>query len=382
MEEMDTDDTEAKTRAVKKIKTVAAALGPERTRNELIPFINESTDDEDEVLLLLAEQLGFLATMVGGAEHAACLLEPLEALASVEETVVREKATEAISLTIGVMADTSLTAVPLVSRLAAGDWFTSRISACALVAPAYAKAANPERKNELRALFAQLSADETPMVKRAAASNLGAFAKVVEKEVLLGEVLDIFKKQAQDDQDSVRLLAIEACVSFSELLDEGENEAHVLPIVHASVEDRSWRVRYNVAKQFHPLSAAMGINITMADMLGSFLNLLQDAEAEVRTAAAKNVAGYCHLVGVEPFVLEVVPALQVLAQDTVQNVRSSLSEAVMELAAPFGQELAAVHLVPLIARFLQVRPLASLFTYLLVPSFFLSFLLVPLLTRY
>ena len=92
MEEMDTDDTEAKTRAVKKIKTVAAALGPERTRNELIPFLNESIDDEDEVLLALAEELGNFVAYVGGAAHANALLPPLETLATVEETVVRDQA--------------------------------------------------------------------------------------------------------------------------------------------------------------------------------------------------------------------------------------------------------------------------------------------------
>lgn len=34
------------------------ALGEERTRTELIPFLTETIYDEDEVLLALAEQLG------------------------------------------------------------------------------------------------------------------------------------------------------------------------------------------------------------------------------------------------------------------------------------------------------------------------------------
>jgi len=61
-------------------------------------------------------------------------------------------------------------------------------------------------------------------------------------------------------------------------------------------------VRFNVAKEFHPLSEALGKNITLSDGLGSFCNLLQDAEAEVRAAAAKNIGGYLDLVGVENFV--------------------------------------------------------------------------------
>lgn len=40
--------------------TIAVALGPERTRNELLPYILELLDDDEEVLLALAETLGSL----------------------------------------------------------------------------------------------------------------------------------------------------------------------------------------------------------------------------------------------------------------------------------------------------------------------------------
>lgn len=44
--------------SIKKLSTIALALGVERTRSELIPFLTETIYDEDEVLLALAEQLG------------------------------------------------------------------------------------------------------------------------------------------------------------------------------------------------------------------------------------------------------------------------------------------------------------------------------------
>lgn len=44
--------------SIKKLSTIALALGEERTRSELIPFLTETIYDEDEVLLALAEQLG------------------------------------------------------------------------------------------------------------------------------------------------------------------------------------------------------------------------------------------------------------------------------------------------------------------------------------
>lgn len=108
----------------------------ERTRKELIPFLTETIYDEDEVLLALAEQLGTFIPLVGGPEHAHCLLPPLESLSTVEETVVREKAVDSLRAVAAQHSPQDLEAhfVPLVQRLAAGDWFTSRTSACGLFA--------------------------------------------------------------------------------------------------------------------------------------------------------------------------------------------------------------------------------------------------------
>lgn len=57
-----------------------------------MPFLQESLDDEDEVLLALADELGKnFEDFLGGPEYAHLLLGPLENLAAVEETLVRDK---------------------------------------------------------------------------------------------------------------------------------------------------------------------------------------------------------------------------------------------------------------------------------------------------
>lgn len=60
--------------SIKKLSTIALALGVERTRTELIPFLTETIYDEDEVLLALAEQLGTFTPLVGGSDFVHCLL--------------------------------------------------------------------------------------------------------------------------------------------------------------------------------------------------------------------------------------------------------------------------------------------------------------------
>jgi len=49
----------------------------------------------------------------------------------------------------------------------------------------------------------------------------------------------------------------------------------------------------------------------------------------------------------------VIPTMQILAQDTVQNVRVALADACMELSPKLGQELALAHMVPVLMHFLR-----------------------------
>jgi hypothetical protein len=91
IDELKSEDLPARLNAVHRLSTIALALGPDRTREELIPFLIDSLDDEDEVLLALAEELGNLREYVGGDQYTHILLAPLENLAAVEETLVRDK---------------------------------------------------------------------------------------------------------------------------------------------------------------------------------------------------------------------------------------------------------------------------------------------------
>jgi hypothetical protein len=55
-------------------------------------------------------------------------------------------------------------------------------------------------------------------VRRAAAAHIGAFAEVLEGDALVQELLPIFTSLAADEQDSVRLLAVEQVNCFAMVL--------------------------------------------------------------------------------------------------------------------------------------------------------------------
>ncbi|MCO5555547.1 hypothetical protein L7F22_009092 [Adiantum nelumboides] len=326
----------------------------ERTRKELIPFLSENNDDDDEVLLAMAEELGAFIPYVGGIEHAHVLLPPLETLCTVEETVVREKAVESLCR-IGTQmrgADLVDWFIPLVKRLGAGEWFTARVSACGLFHIAYPSAPDALR-TELRAVYNQLCHDDMPMVRRSAASHLGKFAATVEAVFLKTEIMSFFRDLTLDVQDSVRILAVEGCAALGKLLEPQDCVANILPVIINFSQDKSWRVRYMVANQLYDLCEAVGPESTRADLVPAYVRLLRDNEAEVRTAAAGKVTKFCKIVSLPLAVQSILPCVKELSSDSSQHVRSALASVIMGMAPILGKDATIDQLLPIFLALLK-----------------------------
>ena len=48
-DELKSEDVVLRLSSVRRLSTIALALGPQRTRDELMPFLTDQLDDEDEV---------------------------------------------------------------------------------------------------------------------------------------------------------------------------------------------------------------------------------------------------------------------------------------------------------------------------------------------
>ncbi|CAD5227442.1 unnamed protein product [Bursaphelenchus okinawaensis] len=351
IDELRNEDVQLRLNSIRKLSTIALALGVERTRKELIQFLTDTIYDEDEVLLALAEQLGNFTPLVGGPEYVHCLLPPLENLANIEETVVRDKAVESLRKIADKHSPAALEDhfIPMILRLAQGDWFTSRTSACGLFSVAYARA-SPQMKLELRGVYRQLCRDDTPMVRRAASSKLGEFAKVVEEDSLKNELFPIFEELSKDDQDSVRVLAVEAGIIMVSLLrDDAAKLGQLKPIIKELANDRSWRSRYMVAERIVEIQEAFKDKITIEEMVEIYTSLLKDAEGEVRDVAASKLQAFCSALPEagrkEAIIKEVLPVVKPLTSDANQHVKVALASVIMGLAPILGQQNTVDHLL-------------------------------------
>jgi serine/threonine-protein phosphatase 2A regulatory subunit A len=333
------DDYEQCIASIKRLTTIALALGPQRTRNELLPFLMEYSDqDNDEALAAIGAQLGDFVDLVGGEQHAVVLLPLLEKLAGEEESVVRDEAQQSLQRLVTKLPKSEVGAkfIPVVRRLANGDWFTTRVSACGLFSCSY-HLVSESLQDELRSLFTNLCNDDTPMVRKAAFAQLGEFVTTVQKQHFKTDMLPVLKALAQDDLDYMRIYTIDCCKQLAAKAEPGDFVAHVLPLVDGIQDDASWRVRKQLAVSLPELCRDVGDQTASKRLLPIFVKLLKDKEAEVRAAAAEALGDLVgHITSTSDLVEQVSPCLEALAADPVQIVRVAFSKTVVLLCNAFG----------------------------------------------
>ena len=334
----------------------------------------ESVEDEDEVLTALSEELGGFVEYVGGPEYGHVLLSPLENLAAIEEPLVREKAVESLNKICAELSQGQIEDyfIPLVVRLSKAEWFTSKVSATGLYTVPY-KHVSQSSQEGLRSQFQNLVHDETPMVRRQAATNLARFVKEMSPSVVISDMIPLFQHLASDDQDSVRLLTVEILIAIAEVIPKEQQPSHgvLLTALRSLFEDKSWRVRYMVADRFEKASAkprqhelctnrtlqiakAVDEETVTRDLVPAFVKLLKDSEAEVRSAIAGQIpgmvhdsgcwtfahvaAGFCSLLDRDTLLNEMMTSIEDLVGDTAQHVRSALGQQISGLAPILGKE--------------------------------------------
>lgn len=349
LDEMKNEDVSQRLVAIRRISTIALALGAQKARDFLVPLLDDTIDNEDEVLVALGEELGRFVDYIGGPNFAHILVPPLEKLATVEETVVRDKAVESLCKVAGQISTSQHVeehCIPVLHRLAGGEWFTYRTSAAGLFAAVYQKS-SPRTQEELRRMFGQLCHDETPMVRRAAATNLTHLIKKVSKEHILSEMIPLAKFLAQDDQDTVRTLDVEAVITASELLTIEEVRAHTLELFRNLSNDKSWRVRQAIAQTFVRMCRRVDPETSKNELGIDFAHLLRDTEAEVRTAAASQIPPFAGVIDQESVVQKLLPCVKDLASDASQSVRSAFATHLAGLVPVLGKNLTTEHLLPI-----------------------------------
>ena len=245
----------------------------------------------------------------------------------------------------------------MIQRMAAAEWFPKKASAAHLIGLAAGRISAENEQAELRKIMMSLSSDDTTIVRKAVLNNLSKLIKSTGHNMcaLTDEMHPLLTKLTSDPQDAVRLLSVAPLIALGESVKESSeltiNLVH--PLFMALANDRSWRIRYMLAKQFAQIILVLQKDKPEMNPVKSFAALLKDAEPEVRSAAAAELVHVARVISPEEVRQSLVPCLPMIITDPSAHVKASLAACLNDLAPVVGPNTTIEHVLPLIIKLLS-----------------------------
>lgn len=229
-----------------------------------------------------------------------------QTLLCAEETVVRETTIESMREIIKTLGDDIIynQILPIIYNISLQENFTGRVSAVYLIRMVYQKAGKDKEK--LRSLYFKLCDEDLPLIKRAAAKEFGYLCLVMEKEVVNPDMINYFKK-FMNESDSIRVLLLSSLVHLVKLFQNTELQRINVQVVVAASDDKSWRVRHELAKIFPSLIDGFGSQIN--ELVPTFSNLIKDSETEVKIAALEGLTTVIKSISSEKVTICIIPCI-------------------------------------------------------------------------
>lgn len=308
IEELKCEDLNRRVQSVKTLNTIAIALGPKQTRDELLPYLLELLDDDNEVLIALAESLKHLVQSIGGPKYTFVLFDLIEQLLQIDEIQVRKATLDSFySIVYNSKSANLMKAVlDLNKRLVASDKIPGKIAAAYLIPRSI------QHLNDVKPYIDQfkvLMLCSHPQVRSAAGENL---INLVKFEDYIAELLNI---ATVDQEENVRLLALEALLLCN-------NVKGLITSLIALFEDDFWKVKQKICENFEKISTFVCGRYEL--LLDYFKRVIEDKEIEVRLAICNNLGQVFKVVPNSDFD-RYVNALTILVNDSI-SVKTAFAQ--------------------------------------------------------
>jgi serine/threonine-protein phosphatase 2A regulatory subunit A len=323
-EELESEETYIKVNAMHRLKVICTLIGQQRIEDELIPYLlTQIETQEDEVLYALSKVLGDIHIYLQDSQ---CKMLPLlEALASSEEVLIRDQAVLSLIELANYLPDYQLihSFINSIIKLSNSEYFPAKTSACKLLVVAYPRAGSLREK--LKNKIIELCQDENFIIRKTACEEIYSLCSIIEKSILINEILPILKLLSQDENEEIRIICVNSVDLVCKLLSKEEIKLLAIPIINNFQEDRSWKVRYGISVKYSDLFDSVGSEIFEVYLLQNLLNLINDSDTQIKTGALKGIYGILKKASPEKVTENIFPVIASIFQDTFTPAKVKIS---------------------------------------------------------
>jgi len=334
--------------AIKNIPTVALAIGPEKSRDELIsavesacfPDLNEGHALEtidgklgmsEEVLMEVAFVMDrSMIPLLGGQENILPMIKLQQRLAMFDETIVREAAIDSI---IGIAEVVDIQCIEqeilaVITHLAKATRWAARSAAANATPRLYHFLESEESKQACRNTVKKLANDKMEMVRYEACCKVHQMLlpmgehDVVEVFNFISPILKSLTCEQQEDFrcHAIKIVKVLLRIESVKLLDISQEYLRYMFC------DINWRIRIRLLKEMMEIVSVAPAQLINDCLLPEYVKCFQDQEMLVKIEAIKHApAFFAH----ERLILRKVKVLmtQKIMMDLVENENVKVREA-------------------------------------------------------
>ena len=342
----------------KRLTDLGNILGIVRIEDELIPFITDlilNFENDGEILGEYSNQILNLLKILKKNNRLSFIgIRSLEILSGNDDEIVRQTAINNLSKLIELLDEQIITneIFPLMKRLIENDLKT-KMSCCYLFPIVYPKLENQDIKKELLQVYSEISKDESPSVRRAAADNIKFFCKVEENEVI-GLLFKLYNEFIKDPVDIVKIYTIQSTPDLLNKLSINLQENLILNFTKSMAEERAWRVKYSAIECIVKISENINIISFEKKYVSILMLFLKDSEPEVKCAVLNYFDKFINHISINTFKSNFLPLFKNISNDNNIHVRSSYANTLLKCIPYFKQDEQLINnIIPMMNKFLK-----------------------------
>ena len=332
LEDLQSQETKVKINAIHNLRGISLALGCEATKKELLPYLKNcvNNEEEDEVLIELAKVLSNFLDCIGGKQYIKDLLGLFEVILSIDEPTIRKEAINSLKESIkqiGSIKDIEKDLMEIINKFYIVDDINQKLSALNLIILIF-KDINDNNKKTVLEYLDNFAINDNISVKKELLCEI--------TKISLYLSIDYIKKfintMLKDKNDTVKIDLLNIIISIKEHKDLLSMMDYIYELIPKLADDQNWRVRLTVINNICEILTFPNINYQFKQMsINIFIKLIEDNEAEIRNSCCLKLEDITTLLKNEINFDVLLQSLQKLEKDPKNFVKSSLSENIFKI---------------------------------------------------
>ena len=332
LEDLQSQETKVKINAIHNLRGISLALGCEGTKKELLPYLKNcvNNEEEDEVLIELAKVLSNFIDCIGGKQYIKDLLGLFEVILSIDEPTIRKEAINSLKETlkqIGSIKDIEKDLMEIINKFYIVDDINQKLSALNLIILVY-KDLNENNKKLVLEYLDNFAINDNITIKKELLSEI--------TKISLFLSIDYIKKfiniMLKDKNDTVKMDLLNIIISIKDHNHLSSMMDFIYDLIPKLSEDQNWRVRLTVINNLTEILKFPNISYQFKQIsINIFIKLLEDNEAEIRNACCLKLEEITKLLKKEINFDKILQSLRKIEKDPKNFVRNSLSENIFKI---------------------------------------------------